>query len=107
MIGHIKSQLKSTNQQTSKFASNQNSLLQRKCACGGTPSVDGDCAECLAKRLSIQLRSTTPASPTSAVPPIVHEVLGSSGQPLDSGTRTYMEPRFGHDFSNVRIHTDV
>ena len=36
----------------------------------------------------------------------VHQVLASHGQPLDSGTRAYMEPRFGHDFSKVRIHAD-
>jgi len=44
--------------------------------------------------------------PSTAAPPIVHEVLRSPGTPLDSGTRTVMEPRFGHDFSRVRIHTD-
>jgi len=27
------------------------------------------------------------------------------GQPLDSATRRFFEPRFGSDFSNVRIHT--
>ena len=37
-------------------------------------------------------------------PPVVHEVLRSSGQPLDLTTRAYMEPRFGHNFANVRIH---
>lgn len=42
----------------------------------------------------------------STVPPIVHEVLSSPGQPLDSATRAFMEPRFGYDFSRVRIHTD-
>jgi uncharacterized protein DUF4157 len=41
----------------------------------------------------------------SAVPPIVHEVLRSPGQPLDAESRAFMEPRFGHDFSNVRVHT--
>jgi hypothetical protein len=40
-------------------------------------------------------------------PPIVHEVLRSSGQPLDARTRAFMEPRFGHDFSKVRVHTDA
>jgi hypothetical protein len=30
----------------------------------------------------------------------------SSGQPLDAATRAYMEPRFGHDFGHVRVHTD-
>jgi hypothetical protein len=40
-------------------------------------------------------------------PPIVHEVLRSPGQPLDRATREFMEPRFGHDFSSVRVHTDA
>jgi len=39
-------------------------------------------------------------------PPIVAEVLNSPGQPLDSATSTFMESRFGHDFSQVRVHTD-
>ena len=41
------------------------------------------------------------------VPPIVHEVLRSPGQPLDAHTRAFMEPRFGHDFSRVRVHSGV
>ena len=46
------------------------------------------------------------ASPENAsAPPIVHDVLNSAGRPLDAATRQFMEPRFGHDFSNVRIHT--
>jgi hypothetical protein len=32
--------------------------------------------------------------------------LSSSGQPLPVASRQFFEPRFGHDFSNVRIHTD-
>ena len=40
-------------------------------------------------------------------PPIVHETLRSPGQPLDSATRDFMEPRFGHDFGGVRVHTDA
>src|SRR5712691_7865406 len=43
----------------------------------------------------------------SEVPPIVQEVLHSPGQPLDASTRALMEPRFGHDFSRVRVHTDA
>jgi Domain of unknown function (DUF4157)/OmpA family len=43
---------------------------------------------------------------SSDVLSIVHEVLNSSGQPLDLTTRTFMESRFGNDFSHVRIHTD-
>ena len=26
--------------------------------------------------------------------------------PLDPATRAFMEPRFGYDFSGVRVHTD-
>ncbi len=41
-------------------------------------------------------------SPT--VLPIVRDVLRSSGKPLDPATRAFMGPRFGHDFSQVRVH---
>src|SRR5215213_9175222 len=78
--------------------SNQEGLLQRKCACGGAPGVDGLCAECRSKRLQ--------ADPFPA-PPIVDDVLRSPGQPLDPTTRAVLEPRFGHDFSQVRVHTDA
>ncbi|HEU4931093.1 MAG TPA: DUF4157 domain-containing protein [Pyrinomonadaceae bacterium] len=40
------------------------------------------------------------------VPPIVNDVLRSSGRPLDPSTRVLMEDRFGHDFSKVRVHSD-
>lgn len=44
---------------------------------------------------------------TTGAPPIVNEVLNSgTGQALDGATRSIMEPRFGHDFSKVRVHTD-
>jgi LysM repeat protein len=42
-----------------------------------------------------------------AAPPVVHDVLRSPGQPLDVTTRAFMEPRFGHDFSKVRVHADA
>ncbi len=79
-------------------------LLQRTCACGGTPGFDGECPACRAKRLQ---RQVTESAGPSAVPPIVHEVLRAPGQPLDAETRAFMEPRFGHDFSRVRVHTDA
>lgn len=37
---------------------------------------------------------------------VVSQGLSGGGQPLDDQTRAFMEPRFGHDFSQVRIHTD-
>ena len=39
-------------------------------------------------------------------PRAVHEALGSPGQRLDPATRAFFEPRFGHDFSQVQVHTD-
>lgn len=52
-------------------------------------------------------RAAINPSPVHAVPPIVHEVLRSPGQPLDTAPRSFMESRFGHDFSSVRVHTDA
>jgi hypothetical protein len=43
----------------------------------------------------------------SPVPRIVRDVLRSSGHALDSATRAFMEPRFGRDFADVRVHTDA
>jgi hypothetical protein len=34
------------------------------------------------------------------------EILRSPGEPLNASTRAAMEPRFGHDFSRVRVHAD-
>jgi Domain of unknown function (DUF4157) len=42
-----------------------------------------------------------------AAPAIVHDVLRSPGQPLGPSTRALMEQRFGHDFSQVRVHADA
>jgi len=56
-------------------------------------------------RLS-RFTSSSPAQSSPEVPPIVHEVLRSPGQPLDPSARAYMEPRFGHDFARVRVHQD-
>ncbi len=82
-------------------------LLQRKCACGQHIGGGGECAKCRKKHEGALQRAAVNAAPVSEVPPIVHEVLRSPGQPLDPATRAFMEPRFGHDFSRVRVHTDA
>ena len=53
----------------------------------------------------VQRRVSETSDGVTDAPPIVHEVLASSGQPLDAVTRSLMEPRFGHDFSRVRVHS--
>ncbi len=80
------------------LASESTGILRRKCACGGSGR---ECAECQKKKLQ---RRAAGSGPETA-PPIVHEVLRSPGQPLDAQTRAFFEPRFGHDFSRVRIHS--
>lgn len=79
-------------------------LLQRKCSCGGRGA--SECEECRNKRQSTLQRRAAGLEP-DRVPPIVHEVLRTPGQPLDADTRAFMEPRLGHDFSHVRVHTDT
>ena len=80
-------------------------LLQRKCACG-QHAMGGECEDCKKKHDVLQ-RHPTGNSDGTRVPPIVHEVLRSRGQPLDATTLGLMESRFGHDFSRVRVHTDT
>lgn len=47
-------------------------------------------------------RKAEPSFHTAAV---ARPALAESGRPLDPGARAFMEPRFGHDFSQVRVHT--
>jgi Domain of unknown function (DUF4157) len=76
------------------------SLLQRKCSCVGSGN---ECHRC--KKEGDQRSIAGPIAPVTA-PPIVHDVLRSPGQSLDAATASFMGPRFGADFSDVRVHTD-
>jgi hypothetical protein len=85
-----------------------NGVLQRQCACGTHTVAGGECASCRKEKASSQLqRAATVAEPINEVPPVVHEVLRSSGQSLDAATRAFFESHFDHDFSRVRVHTDA
>jgi len=91
------------------------STVQGKCSCGGS------CDKCKGgqsdeEQGKVQRRPAAPqisqaASSPSATgmtaPPIVHEVLRSPGHPLDAQTRAFFEPRFGRDFSRVRVYADA
>jgi hypothetical protein len=73
------------------------------------PAATGDGMPGMQRKPAGPQVSRLGSSPTSSgmtAPPIVNEVLNSPGQPLDSATRAFMEPRFGRDFSSVRLHTD-
>jgi Domain of unknown function (DUF4157) len=74
-------------------AANYGFAVQRKlhCAC------DGGCPRC---------QQDSPSHISPEILAALHDIVRSSGQPLDSATRALMEPRFGKDFSDVRLHTD-
>ena len=92
---------------TRKSASDlPNFTLQRKCACG-THATGGECALCGKNRRNSLQRSAVSNQVETEVPPIVHEVLRWPGQRLAASTRAVIEPRLGHDFSHVRVHTDM
>jgi hypothetical protein len=65
------------------------------------PALQTRCVEC--EREDELQRAANGAAP-EAVPPVVHEVLAAPGRPLDVATRAFFEPRFGADFSLVRVH---
>ena len=98
------STLETTRANKSDPAWKTSGVLQRKCACGQHTVAGGGCAECGKKNL--QRHATASSKTQGGVPPIVNEVLRSPGQPLNAHTRAFMEPRFGHDFSRVRVHAD-
>lgn len=68
--------------------------LQRSpCACGG------GCPRCAGE--SHHARSETVGAVANGLQ------SPGPGQPLDNSTQEFMESRFGHDFSDVRVHTDA
>jgi Domain of unknown function (DUF4157) len=67
--------------------------IQRACAPG-------------AKDEPLRRKADEGAAEQPSAPPIVHEVLRSSGRPIDDATRATFEPRLGFDFSKIRIYAD-
>lgn len=57
------------------------------------------------QRQHLQRKAASPVDFGQAISPAVHDVLRSPGQPLDAATRAFMQPRFGQDFSRVRVHS--
>ena len=85
---------------------------ESRCACGEHTAGGGECAACREKEedssasRGVMRRATADRERGIESPPLVHGVLRSPGQLLDAETRAFFEPRFGHDFGQVRIHAD-
>ena len=75
------------------------------------PQISRKCAECEEEEAGNGRIQKAPAelpAPSQAdAPPTVYDVLDAPGQPLDHAARDFFEPRFGRDFSTVRVHTDA
>lgn len=84
-------------------------LLQRKCACGKNNAGGGECGKCADGEKRVQRRAAREGevSHGASASGAVGDVLRSHGSPLDASTRSFMESRFGQDFSGVRVHTDA
>jgi len=85
--------------------------VQRVCDCGGScPKCQKEQADRDHRRVQTQSAQGSAGEQAEraeqTAPPIVDDVLRSSGQPLDTAARSFLEPRFGADFSQVRVHTD-
>ena len=80
-----------------RFHSHIDEIVQRKC---------DECEEEEEKKVQ-RKEGDARSDSDGAVPPIVHQALRSSGRPLDSDTRSFMESSFGYDFGDVRIHSDA
>lgn len=79
--------------------------LQRACTCGG------ECPKCMNEKREQAGLQAKPvpgnAAGGFAASPMVDSVLRSPGRTLGATARNFMESRFGHDFSSVRVHTDA
>lgn len=76
--------------------------VQRKCSCSGGAS----CAKCEgAGQTDVHRKIQSASVDVESAPEGSIQAL-DSGQPLDGGTRASMESSLGHDFSQVRIHSD-
>ena len=78
-------------------------------ASGVSPNqINRKCGSCEDEEETAIQRKTIPNAHgiTSRSPSHLREAVGSGGQPLDLQTRSFFEPRFGYDFSNIRIHAD-
>ena len=70
--------------------------------------VQRKCAECEEEEKKLQRKQSTKgeAEAGNELENYISK-LDQGGKPLSLEARNFYEPRFGHDFSNVRLHTDT
>lgn len=73
-----------------------------------SPVIQRLCPECGEEEKSLQAKEMPDQSPavSNELESTINSLRGG-GQPLSAGDLSFFEPRFGQDFSRVRIHTDT
>src|SRR5438128_5137220 len=79
-------------------------VIQR---CGSSPCPAEGCEEQHLQRASLKAEGSHRPGGGSAAALMVRGALASEGHPLDTSTRSFMEPRIGCDLSGVRVHTNA
>lgn len=75
---------------------------------GPRPRIQRMCSTCEDETTAVQRKEASGAPPLviPQSPSELHSALGG-GQPLAGASRAFMESRLGHDFGDVRIHSDA
>src|ERR1041385_2564801 len=84
-------------------AATSGSLVHAPCRACALGRACGKCQN------EVRIQSSRIHGHTPALSTALESSLGSlraRGQPLAASTRSFFEPRFGHDLSEVRVHTD-
>jgi hypothetical protein len=89
-------------QEADRVAEQVLQMKEASCACGGS------CTHCKDKKKNLVQRKATVSSSQRSADEVNENILSymGSGQPLDTATLGFMEPRFGHSFRNVSVHAD-
>jgi len=81
--------------------------ITRKCeACEAEEKVQAKCDTCEGEA-TLQAKREDDHDSSEEAPVAVDQALKQPGRPLDDATRGFFEPRFGADFSAVRVHTGL
>jgi len=70
------------------------------------PQISRKCGACENEE-KLQAKGAATEMDGQEAPALVSDALQTPGQPLDAGLRSFFEPRFGRDFSDVRVHHDT
>ena len=94
--------------QTAKPSPDKAGIVHRACACGRRHTGTGPCTECQKKRVARLPCDARRVREERAGPAPGTGRASHARRAFEcSGARATFEPRFGRDFSRVRVHTDA